>query len=333
MRPSEIVSVLELLVPAREPILLVGPPGVGKTDLVKQTAQSLECELEIFHPVVDEPIDYKGLPFVTDGSADFLPFGNLRKLLDATTSTIAFLDDLGQASPAVQAAAMQLLLAREINGQKISDHIVFIAATNRKQDKAGVSGILEPVKSRFSTILNVEVNVEDWLKWAGAHNMPGELMGFIDWRGGEVLMNFEPTAEITNSANPRTVANLGRTLRLKPSPRMEFELYSGCVGEGFATEFQAFLETYRNLPDPHLALENPNAVEMPTDPATCYAFSNSIAEYVTEKTMENFGILCSRMKKEYNTLTMQRAVVRNTDLQSTPQYIDWITENSNAIPV
>ncbi len=43
---------------------------------------------------------------------------------------VCLLDDLGQAPPAVQAAAMQLLLARRVNGHAVSDHVTFLAATN-----------------------------------------------------------------------------------------------------------------------------------------------------------------------------------------------------------
>ena len=67
----------------------------------------------------------------------------------------SFLDDLGQAPMSVQAAAMQLILARRINGFKISDKVIFMAATNRREDKAGVTGILEPVKSRFAWIVEL----------------------------------------------------------------------------------------------------------------------------------------------------------------------------------
>jgi hypothetical protein len=133
-----------------------------------------------------------------DGKAEFLPFGNLRKLLNATVPTLFFLDDLGQAPQGVQAAAMQLLLAREINGQKISDYVSFAAATNRKEDRAGVSGILEPVKSRFVTIINVETNADDWLRWARRNGLPEELLMLIKWRP-ELLEKFKATADMTNS--------------------------------------------------------------------------------------------------------------------------------------
>ena len=76
------------------------------------------------------------------------------------------MDDLGQAPPAVQAAAMQLILARRINGSLVSDEVCFVAATNRKNDKAGVARILEPVKSRFAAIVELTPCVEEWATWA-----------------------------------------------------------------------------------------------------------------------------------------------------------------------
>jgi len=54
----------------------------------------------------------KGLPFVVNNNAEFLPFGNLRKLINADKLTVCFFDDLGQATPAVQSSAMQLILSR-----------------------------------------------------------------------------------------------------------------------------------------------------------------------------------------------------------------------------
>ena len=105
-------------------------------------ATSLKHDLIITHPVVEDPTDYKGMPAVVQGdggpTASFLPFGELNRMLSATVPTVVMMDDLGQAPPAVQAAVMQLILARQINGRRISDHVSFIAATNRREDRAEV---------------------------------------------------------------------------------------------------------------------------------------------------------------------------------------------------
>jgi len=246
MRISTAKPTLETLIKNRLPVLLKGSPGIGKTDLVKQVADSLGYELIVAHPVVDEPVDYKGLPFVVEGEAQFLPYGMLKKLINADNPTIFFLDDLGQALPMVQSACMNLLLNRSINEHKVSDHVTFVAATNRREDKAGVQGILEPVKSRFAAIIEIQPHPDDWIDWAIEHGMPSEIIGFIKFRPA-LLNDFKPTADITNSPSPRTVAFAGRIYEaIMESDAFDSnqqkavalkEAIAGACGEAFAVEF------------------------------------------------------------------------------------------------
>ncbi|NIP22341.1 MAG: ATP-binding protein, partial [Phycisphaerae bacterium] len=141
--PSQLHDALVPLVKARLPVLVTGQPGQGKTDIIKQVADELGYDLLITHPVVDESIDYKGFPFpYTDEKgkpkAAFIPFGDMQKLLTAKKPLVHFADDAGHAPKAVQAAYMQWILNRAINENKMSDMVTFVAATNRKEDKAGV---------------------------------------------------------------------------------------------------------------------------------------------------------------------------------------------------
>ncbi len=193
------------------PVMLKGAPGVGKTDVIKQAAKKAGMKCIISHPVVSDPTDYKGLPTTVNGLAEFLPYGDLRQLIEEDEPAVFFLDDLGQAPAVVQAACMQLLLGGQINGKAISKSVTFAAATNRREDRAGVTGILEPVKSRFYTILSLDVDKDDWVKWAMEHNMPSSLIGFIHFRPG-LLIPGTPSQDIVNSPCPRTFAHAGRLI-------------------------------------------------------------------------------------------------------------------------
>lgn len=136
--PQKASMLLSAFMSASTPVLLTGAPGVGKSSIVEAAAKQNGFDLILSHPVVSDPTDAKGLPWPgKDGeSATFLPFGDLAQALKATRPTVWFLDDLGQASPAVQASYMQLLLARRVNGHKLPDCVTFVAATNRRSDAA-----------------------------------------------------------------------------------------------------------------------------------------------------------------------------------------------------
>jgi len=286
--------------------------------------------LIISHPVVSDPTDYKGLPFVVEGKAEFLPFGDLREIVETRKPTVFFLDDLGQAPASVQAAAMQLLLARRINGHKVSYKVTFIAATNRRQDKAGVQGILEPVKSRFVSILNLDVDTNDWCKWAIKNNMPAELVAFIRFRP-ELLDDFKPTRDMVNSPCPRTVAHIGKLLNTGLAKELEYETFAGAAGEGFAAEFIAFLKAYRNLPNPDLVIMNPEKSEVPAEPSILYAVCGALASKAGENNFTNIIKYANRMPQEFAVALVKDAVNRKSDLVNTKAFIEWASDHSDVL--
>ncbi|MBK7652492.1 MAG: hypothetical protein IPJ20_19615 [Flammeovirgaceae bacterium] len=135
---------------------------------------------------------------------------------------------------------MQLLLERRIDDKEISKHITFAACTNRATDRSNVSGIIEPVKSRFGAIINLEVESEDWVSWAVSAGMPTELKAFIRFKP-TMLHEFQPSREIANYPCPRTIAKVGTWINNKIPKAMELEVIEGAAGKAFAIEFGAFL--------------------------------------------------------------------------------------------
>ncbi len=330
MKPSQLRTLLENAITARTPVLIKGAPGVGKTDLVTQASETAGADLVISHPVVDEPIDYKGLPAIREDHAEFLPFGTLRKLIDADRSTVYFMDDLGQAPPAVQAAAMQLILARRINGYQVADQVCFMAATNRKRDKAGVAGILEPVKSRFVSIVELEPDVEEWAAWAACYNLPPELIAFIRFRP-QLLFDFTPTSEMKNSPCPRTVANVGRLMAMGLPESLEFEAYAGAAGEGFAAELMGFLKIFRQLPDPKLILMEPEKAYVPDDPATLYAICAALARLAEPGNMDALVVYAAHLPEEFSVLLLTDSERQNPSIVNTRAYAKWAARHHSVM--
>lgn len=324
MTPTQLTSYLQYAITNRFPVLIKGKPGIGKSDLVEVAAIFAGADLIISHPVVSDPTDYKGLPFAEAGKAKFLPFDDLQKLIDADKPTVYFLDDLGQAPASVQAACMQLLLARRINGFKVSDYVTFIAATNRKEDKAAVSGLLEPVKSRFASIIELEVTTDDWIKWALNNNMPIELIAFIRFKP-DLLDNFTPSKDIVNSPSPRTVANVGKQQSAGLPKDLEFEVFKGAAGEGFAIEYCAFLDMFRNMPNIDQIILNPTGAEIPTEPGILYGLSGALAHKMNDNNIDSIVTYLNRLPGEIAVCCIKDAITKKPALVNTRGYIKFAT--------
>ncbi|KKN36926.1 hypothetical protein LCGC14_0768490 [marine sediment metagenome] len=327
MKPSQLAMFLALAIPKRHPVLITGKPGVGKSDVVAQACDAAGARMILSHPAVEDPTDSKGLPWPSPNkkTAQFLPFGQFAEALAATVDTVWFLDDLGQAPGAVQAAKMQLILAREINGHRLPDVVSFIAATNRRTDRANVSGILEPVKSRFISIVELVEDLDDWCQWAFTQtHIPPELIAFLRFRP-ELLCQFTPTADMTNCPLPRTWSNAGHVLELGLPDTLEGEALAGAVGEGASVELRAFLRMFRQLPSIDAILINPDGQDIPTDLSALYATVTGLAIKANE---QNFGRVARYAERlveeghgEFAALLIKDAERNNPELVNTPEFV------------
>ncbi|MDD4224325.1 MAG: ATP-binding protein [Candidatus Cloacimonetes bacterium] len=343
MRPKQLAGAIDFALAHRFPLLIEGAPGVGKSAIIEQCCAKAGADLVITHPVVSDPTDYKGLPFpakqtLEDGreidSAKFLPFGDLLKCISATRPTVFFIDDLGQAPALVQASIMQLLLARRINGHEVSDQVVFMAATNGRGDKAAVQGILEPVKSRFASIIRLEPSVEDWTDWALENGMPALLIAFIQWRqseGGNMLHDFRPSADMENSPCPRTVAHVGELINAGCPEDILYEMVKGAAGEKFTAEFIGFMRVFDQLPAIDEIIADPVKARLPEESSQTYAVVSALGHATTPKNIANIYSYVSRLPVEFRMLYMKLARQKDAAVTGTRTFVDFSLEFGNLV--
>lgn len=298
LRPSQAACVLAIAIENRKPVLLAGAPGVGKTAIVHEAAQVAGADVLLSYPAIEDPTDAKGLPWLDakTGTGEFIPLGALKKAVEAKRPTLWCLEDLGQASEAVQAAYMSVLSKRTVGSHQLPDHVTIMATTNGKEHRAGVRGLLEPVKSRFSTILNIQPTLDDWCEWAMENGISPAIIAFLRCNP-DYLIRSAPTLELVNSPNPRTWANLHTWVNARMRSDFRLATYAGCIGAEAAALFEAFEATIEDMPSPETVLIAPDSVEIPQSPSTLYALIGALAYYADE----NFGNVvrfAHRMQKE-----------------------------------
>lgn len=318
MRPKDLTKTIELAINIDEVLLIIGAPGIGKTDIVRDACNGFESVL--LHPVIHDPVNYTGFPSLQNGKADFTPFGFLRKMIETEKKLIIIVDDLGQAAHSVQAALMQLVLQSNIDGNQVSEHCRFILISNRREDKAGVSSIIEPLKGR-ATIIDLEVNGDDWRKWAIEHDMPPELVAFSKLRPN-LLFDFKPSTDMTNSPTPRNWAAIGRWQNAGIPKHLEYEIFKGRCGEQFAAEYTAFLRTYREMPDPEEWIKNPDK-DLPVNESAQYALAGALASLADTKNVNNIYKVALNMPGELSTFMVYSMVQRDKKLAAAAGMATW----------
>lgn len=334
---------LDMLVKAFN-IILLGAPGIGKTELVKWAVEQLKFNLLICHPQLWDPTDAKGMPALVkigdgiDGTkAVFIPFGELQQMIDATEPLVVFLDDFGQALRSVQAALQQLILERRVNGHKISEHVRFVLCANRRQDKAGVEGMLSTIKTR-GFIFCLEPTVDDYCAWAAENDIPAECCAFVRFLGLEALWawadpRFKPTYDEGNIRTPRTVTGAFRNYKLGIPEGLEMTYAASATDQAWAVQFLAFIKTYRDLPDIDAAFASPDSFTCPPTSKTdvLWAISAAFASRASKDTAEPFFKLVGKLPRDFGAAAVKFAFNKDKKITSTKAFIKWFNQNQDIV--
>jgi hypothetical protein len=188
-------------------VLLLSPPGVGKSDTVAQAAADAGLPCRSLLGTQIAPEDVSGIPRIVGERSVFCP---PRVLLPEKPEPFClFLDELPACGPDVQKAFYSLLLERRLGEHPLPKGTWVVAAGNRVVDRALVRPLSSALTNRVF-ILHVRVDVKEWLAWANSHGVRSEVVSFITFMP-ETLMRPVPAEPIPFST-PRSWAALSKAL-------------------------------------------------------------------------------------------------------------------------
>jgi hypothetical protein len=324
MKASSVFDALRVLVAARRPVFVWGPPGVGKSAIVKQLAEALMVRLQDVRALLLDPVDLRGLPFLgTDGRSKWAT----PEFLPQDGSGILFLDELNAAPAMVQASCYQLVLDRKLGEYTLPEGWAIIAAGNRDSDRGVTTRMPTPLRNRF-VHLEFEVDMQDWSEWAIQAGIRPEVIAFLRFRP-ELISAFDRDAHAFPS--PRSWESVSHILDSQPNPVIEHEIIAGAVGTGAVTEFSAFLRMFRELPNIDAILLNPTQEPVPENAAAQYAVASALARCASDINFDRICLYVNRLPTEFRVLCMRDATLREPGIRCTAGYTQWAVENHHAI--
>ena len=296
------------------PVILYGSPGIGKTRIMEQIAEELNWtiyEIEgkqisrngvyTINGTVMSLVDITGVPFA-DKDAKKAYYTRPSIIPDECDEGpgIIFIDDIGNATSSVQAMLYAAVLERRFGVHKIQKGWRIAAATNKESDLTGVTKILPALANRFGLHLEVEADVNDWIEgFAIPQGILPEIIAFhrymIEKRGINALFDFDPKLSGYAFATPRSWERVDWFLKHGFD---SIEVISGAVGPKVASEFKAYLEYIKSMPDVDKILKG--EFLYPEDVKIMYA----LASIIVNKAIKDHSVIptvvryCSEIPKK-----------------------------------
>ena len=336
MRPSQLLTVLEtefqsVQLRQHTPVMLWGPPGVGKSQIVAQVAQKHQV------PVIDirlsqmEPTDLRGIPFRVGEQVEWAVPAMLPDVERHGLNGILFLDEITSVPPSVSAAAYQLILDRRLGAYEVPAGWAIFAAGNRQGDRGVTYSMPAPLANRFSHY-ELDVNLDDWVAWAYANGIDERLIAFLRFRP-ELLFEFDPAHNPVAFPSPRSWEFAHRALqKFADNMQVLVEALQACVGPAAGIELHAFVDNLDKLPDID-AITRGESVPVPKETDLQYAVATALvarairvrdsgdAQTVHGHIIDYAGAFPQREMGVMLISDMHRAI--GQDLFQVPQFSKW----------
>jgi len=336
-----LLQALRVCAIARQPAFTWGSPGIGKSDLHAQLAESFKALLIDIRASQWDAVDTRGVPYVenmlTKGEKttrwaipSVFPSAELAAQYPYD---FVFLDELNAAPPSVQAALYQLILNRRLGDYVLPENVVMFAAGNLETDRAVTHRMSTALAGRF-THFELVVDPQAWERWALSSDVHIACISYLRYRP-ENLHNWDAKSASKAQPTPRTWEKLSNLVKVVESEGVngpvESALVAGTVGDFVGTEFTGFLRIYRTLPDPAAVIMSPATIAIPSDPATRYALCGALAERANKTNMAALITFARRIEPDFQTLLILAAKERHPEVQHTRAFIQWASDNADVL--
>jgi hypothetical protein len=325
---AEAAILLETLTDADDAVMIWGPPGVGKSDIVRQLGAKKKRKVIEFRTNIREPVDVRGIPVPCEktGTTRWFVPDELPQVERDGAEGYLFIDEINTGSPQMMAVMFGLVLDRRVGEYNLPPGWKIVAAGNRVSDRASAQRMPTALRNRFAHIF-VVADVAAWADWANANAVAPELVAFIRLRRD--FLHVMPKGDENAFPTPRSWTRCGKYVNAPVAHRLR--LFASHVGDAYASEFDGFIELYHSIGSLEDIVANPATAIVPQEASTRYAVCTGLARLATRKTMPAIIEYAQRLPRESQILVVHDATTRDDTLKNTAAYGKWAVANQDLV--
>jgi hypothetical protein len=374
MRIDNVYNALFKLFATGVSVELISGPGIGKSSIVEAVAKALSVKLNspvglmAFMLSTISSVDVGGFMIPTDdrwGLVDkistfslpptiphphhfarmsggaykvFINGEEVSEYDGVPKYGIVFYDEFKQAENDVRKAAADMLLNKQIRGNKLPKGWVVWCASNRTKDRSGANKELAFITNRRMEIV-VEAALDPWVDWALENGVHPVLIAWAKWKPGVVFVDEVPEIE-GPFCTPRTLAMLSNVLTKIwgadnfPVDELSLSFASGLIGEGPATELMAFMKMASKLPTFEEIVADPKKTPVPTDaPDAILAICQSISHRVDPDTAQAAFEYITRLPSEFQVMTLKETIKNTPAIVNNAHFSTWLQDHKELVLV
>lgn len=178
----------------QRPVLLMGPPGVGKTQIMEQIAGELGIGLVAYTITHHTRQSAVGLPFIKEESFEGKSYSVTeytmseiiasvyRKMRDSGQKEgILFIDEINCVSETLAPTMLQFLQCKTFGNQAVPEGWLIVAAGNPPEYNKSVRDFDMVTLDRVR-YMTVEANLKVWKEYARAQHIHGAILSYLELR-------------------------------------------------------------------------------------------------------------------------------------------------------